>query len=73
MLRHRPNLILVDAREPLDELVDRRATGEVLEEGVPSTRVPVNAQAPLILRGLRSTAGQVSQSIRSRPFRHHLS
>ena len=34
MFQHRPNLLLVDAREPLDELVGRCAAGEVLEEGV---------------------------------------
>ena len=72
MFQHRPNLLLGDAREPLDELVDRCAAAEVLEEAYTRTLVPVKAQAPLILAGLRSTAWQVSQSIRSPPFRHQL-
>lgn len=70
MFQYCTTLLLVYAREPLHELVDRGTAGHVLEQSVYWHPCAGEAQTPLILPGLRSTAGQLLQSvIRSPPVR----
>ena len=68
MVEYGQELVSLDPREPLQELVNRGAVPQILEQHVETgTRVPRNTQAPLTFSGSRSTAGQVFQVLMDSP------